>query len=57
MTEDELATEALNAYDRAQSALASGDWATYGAEQQRLGNILEALTTLQQGTPVATPGS
>jgi uncharacterized membrane protein (UPF0182 family) len=57
MSEDQLATEALAAYDRAQAALAEGDWTTYGEEQQRLGEILEALTAIQQGTPVATPGS
>jgi len=55
MTESDLATEALASYDRAQAALQSGDWAAYGEEQARLGQILEALTALQAATPVATP--
>jgi uncharacterized membrane protein (UPF0182 family) len=55
MSQDELATEAMASYDRAQSALQAGDWATYGEEQGRLGEILEILTSMQGATPVATP--
>jgi uncharacterized membrane protein (UPF0182 family) len=55
MTEAELGAEALASYDRAQTALQAGDWATYGDEQARLGQVLEALTALQGATPVATP--
>lgn len=51
MTEGELANEALASYDRAQAALQAGDWTTYGEEQERLGQILEALAALQQATP------
>ena len=46
--EQSLAGEALAAYDRAQAALAQGDWATYGAELARVEEILAQLS----GTPV-----
>ncbi len=46
-----LAGEALAAYERAQAALAQGDWATYGQEQARVEEILGQLS----GTPVAEP--
>ncbi len=46
-----LAGEALAAYDRAQAALAQGDWATYGDE---LANV-EAILSQLSGTPVAEP--
>jgi uncharacterized protein len=38
-----LAVEAQAAYDRAIAAQRAGDWATYGAEIARLGQILERL--------------
>ena len=50
-SQQELAAEALAAYDRAQAALATGDWATYGAELATVQRILEQLS----GTPVAVP--
>lgn len=54
MTQQQLADEALAAYQRGQSALATGDWATYGREQERLQQLLEQLSG--EGTvPVATP--
>lgn len=49
--EQALAGEALAAYDRAQAALAVGDWATYGAELATVEQILAQLS----GTPVAGP--
>ncbi len=58
MTEAELANEALAAWDRAQTALQAGDWATYGEEQERLGQALEALAAMGTTTPTvpeATP--
>jgi uncharacterized membrane protein (UPF0182 family) len=51
MTRDQLAAEALATYDRAETALQNGDWATYGAEQERLRQILELLNQ-GQATPV-----
>ena len=57
MTEGELADEALASFDRAQAALQTGDFATYGEEQDRLGQILEALTALDGEPPEATPES
>ncbi len=57
MTEGELADEALASFDRAQAALQAGDFATYGEEQDRLGQILEALTALDGEPPEATPES
>ncbi len=58
-----LVREALAAYNRAQEALARGDWATYGQEQMRVQELLERLAALtgasatpQPETPeVATP--
>ncbi len=51
MTEGQLANEALASYDRAQTALQAGDWTSYGEEQERLGQVLEALAAVQQSTP------
>ena len=51
--EQQLASEALAAYDRAQAALAQGDWATYGAELATVEAILGELS----GTPVAQPAT
>lgn len=50
MSQQELASEALATYDRAETALQAGDWATYGQEQERLRQVLELLTQ-----PSATP--
>ena len=49
--EQALAGDALAAYDRAQAALAQGDWATYGQELATVESILGQLS----GTPVAQP--
>ncbi|CAN5803695.1 UPF0182 family protein [soil metagenome] len=57
MTEGELADEALASFDQAQAALQAGDFATYGEEQDRLGQILETLTALDGEPPEATPES
>jgi len=56
MSQEQLASEALATYDRAETALQNGDWTTYGAEQERLRQILELLN---QGGPLpeATPAS
>src|SRR6185436_14911588 len=40
-----LAKDASDAYERARSAQRSEDWATYGAEMKRLGDILRRLNT------------
>jgi hypothetical protein len=51
--EQAIASEALAAYDRAQQALATGDWATYGTEMDRVEELLQQLSG---GTaPAATP--
>jgi uncharacterized membrane protein (UPF0182 family) len=50
MSQEELASEALATYDRSETALQNGDWATYGQEQERLRQILELLN-LQEATP------
>ena len=53
MSTGELANEALATYDRAQTAMKAGDWATYGEEQARLQQILELLATADlNATPV-----
>lgn len=54
MTQQNLANEALATYQRGQTALASGDWATYGQEQERLQQLLQQLSGAG-ATPVATP--
>jgi uncharacterized membrane protein (UPF0182 family) len=53
-TQQQLAEDALTTYQRGQAALANGDWATYGQEQERLQQILEQLSG-GDATPVATP--
>lgn len=55
-----LADEALAAYERAQQALAEGDWATYGQELARMESILQQLAGEEQNpaaspSPAATP--
>ncbi|MDQ3467977.1 MAG: hypothetical protein M3411_07045, partial [Chloroflexota bacterium] len=50
--QDGLATEALATYERAQEALARGDWTRYGAEQEALEAILRQLAR-EIGTPAA----
>ena len=51
--EQAIASEALAAYDRAQQALATGDWATYGAEMARVEELLQQLSG--SAAPAATP--
>jgi uncharacterized membrane protein (UPF0182 family) len=53
MSQGQLANEALATYDRAQTALQNGDWATYGQEQDRLEQILELLAGSDLATPAA----
>src|SRR5690606_39933797 len=48
-----LAQEALETYQRAQDALAEGDWATYGAEQEALEAILIEIVEEAGGVPPA----
>lgn len=48
-----LAAQAQDAYDRAQAALRAGDFAGYGAEIQRLKQILDQIQQVA-GTPAAT---
>lgn len=52
-SDQEIAQEALVAYNEAQAAMQAGDWDAYGKAQERLGKLLEQLT----GTPTATPAS
>jgi uncharacterized protein len=55
MSQEQLASEAVAAFDRGQDALASGDWAAYGEEQSRLEAILDLLAGEDRATPAATP--
>jgi uncharacterized protein len=50
------AADALNHYQRAQDALKSGDWATYGNELAQVQQILQQLAGAT-GTPSGTPGA
>lgn len=56
LTEAQLLDEAVATFDRGQAALADGDWATYGDEQERLETILNLLSA-NGAAPVATPES
>ena len=54
----DLAAQALDAYNDAQTALTNGDWAAYGEAQARLGEILEAMgaaSATPSADPAATP--
>jgi hypothetical protein len=42
-TAAQLARDASDAYDKARTALRNEDWATYGAEMKRLGDLLRRL--------------
>jgi len=56
MTQEQLVAEAAATFDRGQAALADGDWATYGEEQDRLEGILDLLArTNAPAVPAATP--
>ena len=46
-TEQSLIRDATETYNRAQSALKQGDWARYGEETRRLGDILQRLRQRQ----------
>ncbi len=55
-----LAEQALAAYERAEAALAAGDWALYGEEQAALEEILRRLVgtmpvPAEDAAPAATP--
>jgi uncharacterized membrane protein (UPF0182 family) len=54
---DDLAQQAIDAYNEGQDALAAGDWAAYGAAQDRLETLLQQIAAAADGTPVpeATP--
>jgi uncharacterized membrane protein (UPF0182 family) len=43
LTLEQLAAEARAAYDRALAAQREGDWARYGEEIKRLGEILQRM--------------
>ena len=45
-----LIEEANRVYDEAQSALRAGDWASYGEKIQRLGQILDQMSSLSAET-------
>jgi len=53
MSEDQLASEALQTLDRAEKAQQTGDWETYGKEQERLRQILQIMAG-ESGTPGVT---
>ena len=54
-TLEELILDANSRYDRAQKALLSGDWASYGAELEALERVLERLVELSGASPEPTP--
>ena len=56
LSADELAEQALAAYDRGQDAIARGDWQGYGAAQAELEQILRQLAAVQTGGPPPTDG-
>jgi hypothetical protein len=45
----ELARQANEHYERARAAQRSDDWATYGAEMRRLGDVLRQLGRARDG--------
>ena len=47
----DLAREAAQHYDRARAAQRADDWATYGAEMQKLGDVLKRMNAQQRKTP------
>ena len=53
-TVDGAVVRANDAYDRGQTALASGDWEGYGVAQRELADALADLEVLT-GAPGATP--
>jgi len=55
LSEEELVQEAVATFDRGQEALARGDWAAYGEQQQRLEAILNLLSG--DGGGSATPAA
>jgi uncharacterized membrane protein (UPF0182 family) len=50
-TTAELARQANEHYERARAAQRSDDWATYGAEMRRLGDVLRQLARARDGAP------
>jgi len=50
-TTAELARRANDHFERARAAQRADDWATYGAEMRRLGDVLRQLGAQQGGTP------
>jgi uncharacterized membrane protein (UPF0182 family) len=49
-THAELAAQANTHYSRAQSALRAGNWALYGQEMEKLGQVLQAMLKTSGGT-------
>ncbi len=54
-TLEELILEANSRYERAQNALLTGDWASYGAELDALEIVLERLVEISGAAPEPTP--
>ena len=54
-TLEELILEANSRYEQAQSALLSGDWASYGAELDALERVLERMVEISGASPEPTP--
>lgn len=54
-TGGDLAQQALETYERAQTALREGNWTVYGEEQERLRALLEQLAAIGAATPTASP--
>jgi uncharacterized membrane protein (UPF0182 family) len=50
-TTAELARQANEHYERARAAQRADDWATYGAEMRRLGDVLRQLARVRDGAP------
>jgi hypothetical protein len=48
---EQLAAEARATYERAMQAQRAGDWARYGEEVRRLGEILDRLAKPPAGRP------
>ena len=47
----QLVQQARDHYDRARAAQRADDWATYGAEMHRLGDVLQQLETSRASRP------
>src|SRR5215469_13443951 len=50
-----LVQQALTAYNNAQTALKSGDLATYATDMNQVGQLLQQIQAAQSGTPAPSP--